>query len=88
VRTPVILALVLVTLQPAQACHRFHVWRYPWRQQCSTQATRAALTLPVQTAVHVQTPEERVTVEITLTSELLENWARQDALDKLRDQLK
>ena len=31
---------------------------------------------------------ERVTIEITITPELLETWARQDALEKIRGELK
>ena len=31
---------------------------------------------------------ERVTIEITVTPELLETWARQDALEKIKGELK
>ena len=31
---------------------------------------------------------ERVNIEITVTPELLETWARQDALDKIKGELK
>ena len=82
-RAALVLVFAFVAVQPAQACHRFQRWRYPWPQQCGTKfVPRPA----------VQTPKddvaERVTIEITVTSELLETWARQDALDKMKGKLK
>jgi hypothetical protein len=36
------LALVLALLAtPAQACHRFRVWKYPYPQRCSVAADRS-----------------------------------------------
>ncbi len=28
------LGTALFSIQPADACHRFHTWRYPWPQRC------------------------------------------------------
>ncbi len=30
------LGAALFSIQPADACHRFHVWKYPFPQRCST----------------------------------------------------
>jgi hypothetical protein len=30
-----IIALVVLTSPQAAACHRFSVWKYPWRQACA-----------------------------------------------------
>jgi hypothetical protein len=78
-----VLALALVSAQPAWACHRFHNWRYPWPQRCGIISARAAHPAP-----KLATVEETVSVEITITPTLLETWAREDALDRLRGQLK
>lgn len=83
-RLALALALVLVAVQPADACHRFQRWKYPWPQHCgvAVQIPRPA----IQTSNDDVT--ERVTIEITVTPELLETWARQDALDKIKGELK
>ena len=75
-----VVALALVSAQPALACHRFQVWRYPTPQRCGF----------VALARHVQSPapEERVSIEITITPELLETWAREDAIERLKEQSK
>ena len=72
-----VVVLALVSAQPALACHRFHVWRYPTPQHCGFIAL-VAHRAPV--------PEERVSIEITITPELLETWAREDAIERLKAQ--
>ena len=95
-RVVLALALVLVASQPAQACHRFHVWRYPTPQRCGVSGVSGVTHLAVQiprpavqpSKVETTDAVERVTIEITITPELLETWARQDALDKIKGELK
>jgi hypothetical protein len=70
----------LMAVQPAHACHRFKRWSYPWPQRCGTVLAQAAHLAPKL--------DERVSIEITITSELLETWARQDAVQKLKGELK
>ena len=41
-KTIAALALIGAMTEPALACHRFHVWRYPWPQRCWV-APRAAI---------------------------------------------
>ncbi len=77
-----VLALV-VSAQPALACHRFHVWNYPTPQRCGIIRIAAA-----HPASKLAIGEERVNVEITITPELLETWARQDALEHIKGELK
>ena len=94
----VALALVvgLLASQPAQACHRFQRWNYPFPQRCgylsgrlNTQIMAQASRPAVQPSkVEAADVTERVTIEITVTPELLETWARQDALEKIRGELK
>lgn len=31
-------AIAILAAQPAEACHRFHIWKYPWRQTCRVTA--------------------------------------------------
>ena len=73
-----VVALALVSAQPALACHRFHVWNYPTPQRCGFVALARHIPSPA--------PEERVSIEITITPELLENWAREDAIERLKAQ--
>lgn len=92
-RVVLALALVLVASQPAQACHRFHVWRYPTPQRCGVSGVSGVTHLAVQIPRPAVQPSkddvtERVTLEITITSELLETWAREDALEKIKGELK
>ena len=75
-----VFALTLVCSQPALACHRFHVWNYPTPQRCGFTALARHAPSPA--------PEERVNVEITITPELLETWAREDAIERLKEQSK
>ena len=75
-----IVVLALVSADPALACHRFHVWRYPTPQRCAFTALARHAPSPA--------PEERVNVEITITPELLETWAREDAIERLKEQAK
>ena len=77
-----VVALALVSAQPALACHRFHVWRYPTPQRCGIIFAQAAHPAPKLAIVG----EERVSIEITITPELLENWAREDAIERLKAQ--
>ena len=84
-------ALVIIGLlasAPADA-HCFKVWKYPTPQRCGVRAHVQAPRRSVFTAA-VQKPDddERVNIEITVTPELLETWARQDALDKIKGELK
>jgi hypothetical protein len=69
-------ALVLLSAQPAHACHRFQRWAYPYPQRCGLKPAPS------------RPGDERVTVEITVTPALLETWARQDAIVQLKGQLK
>ena len=77
-----VVALALVSAQPALACHRFHVWRYPTPQRCGIIIAQAAH--PASRLATVG--EERVSIEITITPELLETWAREDAIERLKAQ--
>ena len=77
-----VVVLALVSAQPALACHRFHVWRYPTPQRCGIIFAQAAHPAPKLAIVG----EERVSIEITITPELLENWAREDAIERLKAQ--
>ena len=99
VKIALALALVFVAVQPAQACHRFRVWSYPFPQRCGV---NGHLSERLNTQIMAQAPRpavqaskveaagvtERVTIEITVTPELLETWAREDALDKIKGELK
>jgi hypothetical protein len=76
-----VVVLTLVCAQPAWACHRFHVWNYPTPQRCGIIRIAAA-----HPASKLATSEERVNVEITITPELLETWAREDAIERLKAQ--
>ena len=78
-----VVALMLVNAQPALACHKFRVWNYPTPQHCGIIRAEAA-----HPARKLAIGEERVTIEITLTPELLETWARQDAIERLKEQAK
>lgn len=80
-KTALAFVLVLLAVQPADACHRFKRWKYPWPQQCGTKFV-------AHVAASAKPQDERVDLEITITPELLETWARQDALDKIRGELK
>jgi hypothetical protein len=88
------LVLGLLASQPAQAsCHKFRVWKYPAPQRCGYLSARLNTRFVAQAPrPAVQTlggdVTERVTIEITVTSELLETWARQDALEKIKGELK
>jgi hypothetical protein len=66
---PLAVVLALAIAQPAFACHRFSRWLYPYPQRCGVKSKPTV---------------ERVTIEITITPELLETWARQDAIEKLK----
>ena len=66
------LAIGLIAVQPAQACHVFRYWAYKTPQRCGTRVAT----------------DDRVSVEITVTPELLETWARQDALARIKGELK
>jgi len=80
-----IVALALVSTVPAQAaCHKFSIWKYPKPQRCGIIYALAARPAPKLAIVG----EERVSIEITVTPELLETWARQDALERLKDEIK
>ena len=88
-RVVLVLALVLVASQPADACHRFARWKYPWPQRCGASGVSGvAVQIPRPAVQKDERVTERVTVEITVTSELLETWAREDALAKLKGELK
>ncbi len=85
-RLALALALGLAAGQPAEAsCHRFKIWKYPTPQRCEARAY-----VPVHRAVQKPTApdDERVDIEITITPELLETWDRQDALAKIKGELK
>lgn len=83
------LALVLLLAsQPAEACHRFKVWRYPTPQRCDARAYVPVRHRVITAAVQKPVDDERVDIEITITPELLETWARQDALAKLKGEIK
>ena len=86
-RAVLALALVLVASQPAHA-HCFRVWKYLTPQHCGGVYARAAQAPRPAVQASKDDATERVTIEITVTSELLETWARQDALDKMRGELK
>jgi len=36
------LGLALASIEPADACHRFHVWHYPQAQRCGASPVRLA----------------------------------------------
>ena len=78
------LLLGLLASQPAHA-HCFRVWKYLTPQHCGGVYARAAR--PILAAVQ-KPDDDHVNIEITVTSELLETWARQDALDKMKGELK
>lgn len=39
-RFVVTIGLLALAAWPADACHRFHVWNYPWPQRCGLVAQR------------------------------------------------
>jgi hypothetical protein len=41
------LAALMMTAAPAEACHRFARWHYPWPQRCGVQRHVAGLVTPV-----------------------------------------
>jgi hypothetical protein len=67
-----VLALVLSLAMdaPAAACHRFHVWRYPWPQRCDAPRLRVATVriAPRQSAVNGETPQKETPPSIPLPS--------------------
>ena len=81
------LVSVLVAAQPAHA-HCFRVWKYLTPQHCGGVYARAAQAPRPAVQPSKDDVTEKVTIEITVTSELLETWAREDALDKIRGELK
>lgn len=85
-----LVALVMLASAPADA-HCFKVWKYPTPQRCGASGASGASGVAIQIprpAVQKPDDDERVTIEITLTPELLETWARQDALEKIRGELR
>ena len=86
-------ASVLVAVQPAHACHRFKRWSYPFPQRCGYLSGRLNTQIMAQAPRPAVQPSkddvtEKVILEITVTSELLETWARQDAIEKLKGEIK
>jgi hypothetical protein len=51
----VIAAALIVSAQPATACHRFAVWKYPFPQRCAV----------TRTTYHAPAPAKTYYVEIT-----------------------
>ena len=65
------LVLLLAMDAPAAACHRFHVWRYPWPQRCDApRSIRVALVriAPRPSAVNEETPKKETPPPIPLPS--------------------
>ena len=65
------LVLSLAMNAPAAACHRFHVWRYPWPQRCDApRPIRVAMVriAPRPTAVDEETPKKETPPPIPLPS--------------------
>jgi hypothetical protein len=67
-------------LEPAQACHRFARWGYPWPQRCG-------LTAPVHRVSAPPPFEPRTAAEIVVNPDLLEEQARERAIEKLKERL-
>ena len=86
-KTALTLALVLVAAQPAHA-HCFRVWKYKTPQHCGGIYARAAQAPRPAVQPSKDDVTEKVTIEITVTPELLETWAREDALEKIKGELK
>ena len=72
----------------APVCHRYHYWAYKTPQHCGGVYARAAQTPRPTAQPSKDDVTEKVTIEITITSELLETWAREDALEKIKGELK
>jgi hypothetical protein len=51
------LAALLISAQPATACHRFSVWKYPYPQRCGV----------THVSLHAPAPDKSYYVEITAT---------------------
>jgi hypothetical protein len=78
-RALITILFVGAMLEPAQACHRFARWGYPWPQRCG-------LTAPVH-RVSAPPVERRTAAEIVVNPELLEEQARERAIQQLKERL-
>ena len=83
----------LLASQPALACHRFKRWSYPFPQRCGYLSERLNTQIIAQAPRPAVQPSkidatEKASIEITVTPELLETWAREDALEKIKGELK
>ena len=63
VRAVVVIAAILIA-QPAEACHRFHRWNYPWPQRCKVSP------LSAYHAQTLQAPDQSWYVEIVVPPDL------------------
>ena len=80
IRALATILLVGATVQPAQACHRFAHWKYPWPQRCGAVHSKphyAALILPdarrrSSLVPSAPQPENRTAPDIVITPELLD----------------
>ena len=66
---------VLFAVQPALACHRYAVWRYPWPQRCDV-ATHAVH--------HSPTEPKDWYVEIVLTPQVMDEISHAVGIEKIK----
>jgi hypothetical protein len=84
------LAAVLLSVQPASACHRFKYWAYPFPQKCGVRASpvrTAALphrrTLPAEPPSLSPIPDLTAVWETTVPQDLLDGVQRKAAILRL-----
>ena len=74
---------------PALACHRFHVWNYPWPQRCtvSSQTIHAIRVIPdpPDPSAPPKPPPRAAVTPPPLPSD---NELRAQAIEKLKEQLR
>lgn len=67
----IVVALAMTVSQPALACHRFSVWKYPWPQRCSVVHPQVAANA---WAVEITTPPPLAVIEDQRTPEQIAEY--------------
>jgi hypothetical protein len=87
VRALAFVAVLPLMLDPAQACHRFSVWKYPYAQRCSM-TTVADEKPPSKLVMDINPPLWRIlpsgTIEIIRTPGMTDEEGRAIAIEALK----
>lgn len=90
IRVLLALEIILTSAPPALACHRFHVWRFPWPQRCGVFRDFRTPGTPVVLIKADNHPAEDKdwSVEITKLPPDLEGILRDRAIERLKEEQK